>query len=110
MALTLQEFFEKTLKFNWTSTDDLTDYDIHSIMHYDGTLRGHFSYPVMTDKRTGKGIEINRKMSSLDIQKLNKMYPCQSTGPACGKFYSIVTIGWAFIFRSIFDLLKFSLL
>ena len=93
MAPTLQEFFEKTLKFNWTFTDDLTDYDIHSIMHYDGTLRGHFSYPVMTDKRTGKGIEINRKMSSLDIQKLNKMYPCQSTDPACGEFHSIVTIG-----------------
>jgi len=100
----------KTEKYNWTSTDDLTDYDIHSIMHYDGTLRGYFSHPVMTDKRTGKGIEINRKMSSLDIQKLNKMYPCQSTGPACGKFYSIVTLGWAFIFRSMFELLKFSLL
>ena len=76
----------KTKKFNWTSTDDLTDYDIHSIMHYDGTLRGHFSHPIMTDKRTGKGIEINRKMSSLDIKKLNKMYPCQSTDPICGKF------------------------
>ena len=69
-----------------TSTDNLTKYDIQSIMHYDGTLRGHFAYPIMTDKRTGKGIEINRKMSSLDIQKLNKMYPCQSTGPACGKY------------------------
>ena len=55
-------------------------------MHYDGTLRGHFAYPIMTDKRTGKGIEINRKMSSLDIKKLNKMYPCQSTGTICGKF------------------------
>ena len=78
---------EKTSKIKWSSTDNLTEYDIHSIMHYDGTLRGHFAYPVMTDKRTGKGIEINRKMSSLDVQKLNKMYPCQSTGPpACGKF------------------------
>ena len=55
-------------------------------MHYDGTLRGHFAYPIMTDKRTGKGIEINRKMSSLDIQKLNKMYPCQPTNPVCGNF------------------------
>ena len=82
----LQAIFEKTFKFNWTSTDDLTDYDIHSIMHYDGTLRGRFSYPIMTDKTTGKGIEINRKMSLLDIKKLNKMYPCQSTGPICGKF------------------------
>ena len=82
----LKVLFEKTLKYNWTSTDDLTDYDVHSIMHYDGTLRGHFSYPVMTDKSTGKGIEINRKMSSLDIKKLNKMYPCQLTDSICGKF------------------------
>ena len=65
----------------------MTAYDVHSIMHYDGTLRGHFAYPVITDKITGKGIEINRKMSSLDIKKLNKMYPCQSTGQACGKFF-----------------------
>ena len=55
-------------------------------MHYDGTLRGRFSYPIMTDKITGKGIEVNRKMSTLDIQKLNKMYPCQPTGPVCGEF------------------------
>ena len=83
----LKVILEKTFKFNWTSTDDLTAYDIHSIMQYDGTLRGYFPDPIMTDKRTGKGIEINRKMSSLDIKKLNKMYPCQSTGPlACGKF------------------------
>ena len=78
----------KTKKFNWTSTDDLTDYDIHSIMHYDGTLRGRFSYPVMTDKKTGKGIDVNKKMSPLDIQKLNKMYPCKSTSPVCGEFSS----------------------
>ena len=93
VAPMLKVIFEKTLKFNWTSTDDLTDYDVHSIMHYDGTLRGHFSYPVMTDKNTGKGIEINRKMSSLDIKKLNEMYPCKSKGQkvlanqACGKFF-----------------------
>ena len=93
VAPMLKVFFEKTLKFNWTSTDNLTDYDVHSIMHYDGTLRGRFAYPVMTDKRTGKGIEINRKMSSLDIRKLKKMYPCKSKGQkvlvnqACGKFF-----------------------
>ena len=71
-----------------TSTDNLTKYDIQSIMHYDGTLRGRFSYPVMTDKKTGKGIEVNKKMSPLDIQKLKKMYPCKSTSPVCGEFLS----------------------
>ena len=76
----------KTSKINGNSTDTLTKYDIHSIMHYDGTLRGRFSNPIMTDKITGKGIEVNRKMSSLDIQKLNTMYPCQPTSPVCGKF------------------------
>ena len=55
-------------------------------MHYDGTLRGHFAYPVMTDKITGKGIPVNTEMSPLDIQKLNKMYPCQPKGPVCGKY------------------------
>ena len=77
-----QLIFEKTLKkFNWTSGDDLTDYDVHSIMHYDGTLRGRFSYPIMTDKTTGKGIEINRKMSLLDIKKLNKTVPMSINRP-----------------------------
>ena len=55
-------------------------------MHYDGTLRGFFSNPIMTDKITGKSIGINRELSQLDIQKLNKMYPCYRTDPACGKF------------------------
>ena len=77
---------EKTSKINWPSTDNLTEYDIHSIMHYDGTLRGHFTKPIMTDKITGKGIAINREMSPLDIQKLNMMYPCKSMNPICGKF------------------------
>ena len=76
---------EKTSKINGNSTDTLTKYDIHSIMHYDGTLRGYFSNPVLTDKITGKGIPVNREMSPLDIQKLNKMYPCKPIGPACGK-------------------------
>ena len=40
----------------------------------------------MTDKITGKGIPVNREMSPLDIQKLNKMYPCKPIGPICGKF------------------------
>ena len=75
----------KTSKINGNSTDTLTKYDIHSIMHYDGTLRGYFSNPVLTDKITGKGIPVNREMSPLDIQKLNKMYPCKPIGPACGK-------------------------
>ena len=74
----------KANKFNWTSTDILTEYDVKSIMHYDGTLRGYFSKPIMTDKN-GKSIEVNREMSFLDIQKLNKMYPCKSES-VCGKF------------------------
>ena len=77
---------KKTSKINWPSIHNLTEYDIHSIMHYDGTLRGHFTKPIMTNKITGKGIAINREMSPLDIQKLNKMYPCESMDPVCGKF------------------------
>ena len=61
-------------------------YDIHSIMHYDGTLRGNFPNPIIVDKLTGKTIEVNRKMSPLDIEKLNEMYPCKQTGPALGNF------------------------
>ena len=77
---------EKTSKIDWNSTEKLTEYDIHSIMHYDGTLRGHFANPILTDKITGKGIEVNKKLSPLDIKKLNKMYPCKETGSVCGKF------------------------
>ena len=50
-------------------------YDVTSIMHYDGELGG--KTPIMTDKRTGKNIGVNREMSPMDIQKLNKMYPCE---------------------------------
>ena len=57
-------------------------------MHYDGTLRGRVSInnPIMKDKKTGKSIAINRKMSPLDIEKLNIMYPCKSKQSSCGKF------------------------
>ena len=55
-------------------------------MHYDGTLRGFFSNPIMKDKLTGKSIEVNKELSPMDIEKLNKLYPCKSTTPACGKF------------------------
>ena len=48
-------------------------------MHYDGTISGYFGSPIITDKQTGKGIAINRKMSAGDIEKLNEMYPCQPT-------------------------------
>ena len=56
-------------------------------MHYDGTLRGRFVQPIMTDKITGKGIPVNKEMSPLDIQKLNEMYPCKQTASVCGKFW-----------------------
>ena len=60
-------------------------------MHYDGFLRGRFQRPIMIDKLTRKGIEVNKNMSSLDIKKLNEMYPCNQTEPVCGKFYQIST-------------------
>ena len=77
----------KTKKYDWVASDaNLGEYDIRSIMHYDGTLRGLVRDPIIVDKLTGKGIEINRKMSPLDIQKLNEMYPCKPTGPVFGMF------------------------
>ena len=69
-----------------TPNDTSTAYDIRSIMHYDGTLRGFFSTPIMTDRKTGKSIGVNREMSPMDIQKLNKMYPCKQSDPPCRKF------------------------
>ena len=77
---------EKTLKFDLTPNDTSTAYDTRSIMHYDGTLRGFFSTPIMTDRLTGKSIGVNREMSAMDIQKLNKMYPCEQADPPCRKF------------------------
>ena len=81
---------KKTQKLNSTPNDNFTEYDTQSIMHYDGLLRGYFpaSNPLMKDKKTGKTIAINRKMSQLDIQKLNDMYPCKQLGAPCGKFIS----------------------
>ena len=78
---------KKTQKLNSTPNDNFTEYDTQSIMHYDGLLRGFFpaSNPIIKDKQTGKSIPINRKMSQLDIQKLNEMYPCKQIGPVCGK-------------------------
>ena len=80
---------QKAQKFNATPTDNFTAYDIQSIMHYDGLLRGFFpaSNPIMKDKETGKTISINRKMSKLDIKKLNDMYPCKQLSATCGKLY-----------------------
>ena len=78
--------FEKTKQFDYP-IDKLAPYDVESIMHYDGTLRGHFSYPIMKDKKTNKGIKVNRQMSTLDIQKLNEMYPC-NPGSSCGKLFN----------------------
>ena len=76
----------KTKKYNPTPGDHLMAYDTKSIMHYDGTLRGYFSTPIMTDKITGISIGVNREMSPLDINKLNQMYPCKSSVSGCGKF------------------------
>ena len=70
----------KLQKYDQIPSDgNLGKYDIHSIMHYDGTLRGYFRNPIMVDKLTGNSIGVNRKMSPLDIQKLNEMYPCKQT-------------------------------
>ena len=74
----------KFQKYNYSPGDD--PYDVTSIMHYDGRLRGHSQTPIMTDYKTRKSIGVNREMSPMDIQKLNKMYPCEQANPSCGKF------------------------
>ena len=48
---------------------------IRSIMQYDSRLNGYFNDPVLK-KKDGSLIPPNKKMSRLDIQTLNKMYPC----------------------------------
>ena len=78
--------FQTFKKASKIDTEQLTEYDIHSIMHYDGTLRGRVTQPIMTDKITGKGIDVNKEMSPLDIKKLNKLYPCQPTSRGCGEY------------------------
>ena len=54
-------------------------------MHYDSTLNGVFPNPIMVNRTTGASIGVNKEMSSIDIRKLNTMYPCKSTNPSCGK-------------------------
>ena len=78
----------KTYKFDRLPTDkNLTAYDIKSIMHYDGTLNGLFPNNPIMKALDGSKIEVNKELSSLDIQKLNKMYPCQKTDSDCGKIF-----------------------
>ena len=55
-------------------------------MHYDGLLKGFFQNPIMKDKFTGESIEINTELSKIDIQKLNKIYPCKPEASSCGEF------------------------
>ena len=71
-------------------------------MHYDGLLNGLFdrSNPIIKDAITGEIIGTNRKMSKLDIQKLNEMYPCKQSNPVCGKYLHIFSVyfldtGWS---------------
>ena len=82
----MQTISKKTQKFDWSDEDDFTPYDTQSIMHYDGLLKGFFENPIMKDKRTGKPIGINKELSKMDIQKLNKMYPCKPEAASCGEF------------------------
>ena len=66
-------------------------------MHYDGLLSGlqtDRSNPIIKDAKTGETIGKNRKMSKLDIKKLNEMYPCKQQGPVWGKFLYFLTTGW----------------
>ena len=56
----------------------LSEYDTRSITHYDSTVNGLFPDSIMK-KKDGSIIEVNKKMSDIDIQTLNKMYPCQQS-------------------------------
>ena len=56
-------------------------------MHYDGNVRNIFKHPIIKDKLTGNGIEVNKVMSQLDIQKINEMYPCKPSGPFLGMIF-----------------------
>ena len=77
-----------TWKYNWISSDrNLGPYDKNSIMHYDGKVRNIFKHPIIKDKLTGNGIEVNKVMSQFDIQKINEMYPCKPSGPFLGMIF-----------------------
>ena len=59
-----------------------TTYDIESIMHYDGFMNGFWddwTGPAITDLQ-GNPVQKNTKLSKLDIETLNKMYPCDNQG------------------------------
>ena len=65
-------------------------------MHYDGLLSGlqtDRNNSIIKDAITGETIGKNTKLSKLDIQKLNEMYPCKQQGPGCGKFLYFLTTG-----------------
>ena len=56
-----------------------TEYDIKSIMHYGSSIQGVYPNDDVMKKKDGTSIEPNKILSPLDIQTLNKMYPCDQT-------------------------------
>ena len=66
-----------------TASFSTKEYDILSIMHYDGFMNDFWDAstgPAIIDKSTGQAVPKNKKMSKLDIKTLNKMYPCHKPG------------------------------
>ena len=73
-----QDIESQFLKLKLLSNQILTDYDTESIMHYDSFGNGFFRDPALT-KLDGTVIEVNKKLSRLDIMSLNKLYPCKNS-------------------------------
>ena len=72
-----EEFLNSTASFS------SKEYDILSLMHYDGFMNGFWDAstgPAIIDLKTGQAVPKNTKMSKLDIKTLNKMYPCNNQG------------------------------
>ena len=62
----------------WNSINSTSEYDYKSIMHYDSYVNGYYRFNPVLTKKDGSIIQPNKQMSDLDIQTLNKMYPCQT--------------------------------
>ena len=71
----LRNQYTKLYKYFLHPFENLTmPYDIKSIMHYDSFSSEYFKKPIIISKNKEK-INVNKKMSPLDVAKLNQLYP-----------------------------------
>ena len=70
----LHDNFQPMPMENWGGAG--FEYDILSVMQYDGYAFSYNGQPTIVDRATGQPVPLNRRVSSGDYQQLNALYKC----------------------------------